>query len=166
MGASQAWSPASTDHSLPQPGPPARGMGVMPAASLFPDLDGSTLQRQPRQWAKGRVGETGGSPQANGALGGRGPVCLDLTPRLHLVLLWPRLLSHLPRGAWLTAQLGCVLLSCFQLDLDLRTCRVPQLASVWMGCPRGPWGAAPTRGADTVLQPCAIDEGVPLVGRA
>lgn len=28
----------------------------------------------------------------------------------------------------------------------------------------GTWGAAPARGADTVLQPCAIDEGVPLVG--
>lgn len=31
-------------------------------------------------------------------------------------------------------------------------------------CP-GTWGTAPTGSADTVLQPCAIDEGVPLVGR-
>lgn len=97
MGASQAWSPALTDHSLPRPGPPARAVGVMPAASLLPGLNGSTLQRQPRQWAKGRDRETGGSPQAGGGLGGRGPVCLDLTQHLHLVLLWPHLQG---KGRW------------------------------------------------------------------
>ena len=32
--------------------------------------------------------------------------------------------------------------------------------------PAGTWGAASTRGTDAVFQPRAVDEGVPLVGRA
>lgn len=75
--------------------PPARGVRMTPAASPLPGLDGSALQRQPRWWAQGRVGETGGSTQAGGGLGGRGPICLDLTQQLHLVFLRPHLLSHL-----------------------------------------------------------------------
>lgn len=35
--------------------------------------------------------------------------------------------------AWLTAQLGRVRLRHFQLDLNLRTGRVPRLAGVWVG---------------------------------
>lgn len=107
---------------------------MVPAASPLPGLDGSALQRQPRQWAKRRAGEAGGSPQTGAGLRGRGPVCLDLTQHLHLVLLRPHLLSVTFRGAaWLTAQLGRVLFRRFQLDLDLWTCRVPRLAGVWVG---------------------------------
>lgn len=51
-----------------------------------------------------------------------------------LVLLWLRLLSPTFLVGWqLAAQLGCVLLRRFQLDLDLGTCRVPRLAGVWVG---------------------------------
>lgn len=51
-----------------------------------------------------------------------------------LVPLRPHLLGATFRAAeWLTAQLGRVLFRCFQLDLDLGTRRVPQLAGVGVG---------------------------------
>lgn len=102
-------------------------------ASSLPLLgpDGSAPQRQSRQVAKAGAGD---SPQAGAGRGGRGPIHLELTLRLHLVLLRPHLLSFTFRaGAWLTAQLGRVLLRCLQLDLDLGTRRVPRLAGVGMG---------------------------------
>lgn len=68
------------------------------------------------------------------ASGGRGPVRPDLLEHPRLVLLHPRLLGVTFRvTVWLTAQLGRVLFRCFQLDLDLGTRRVPQLASVGLG---------------------------------
>ena len=103
MGASQACSLAATDHPLHQPDPPAwRGEGDASSFPL-PGLDGSALQRQPRWWTEGRVGETGGSPQAGGGLGGRGPICLDLTQRLHFVLLRPHLQDA---GRWRHREAG------------------------------------------------------------
>lgn len=68
------------------------------------------------------------------ASGGRGPVRPDLPEHPRLVLLHPHLLGVTFRvTVWLTAQLGRVLFRCFQLDLDLRTRRVPQLAGVGLG---------------------------------
>lgn len=42
---------------------------MVPAASPLPGLDGSALQRQCRLWAKRRVVEAEGSPQAGAGLG-------------------------------------------------------------------------------------------------
>lgn len=44
----------------------------------------------------------------------------------------PNRLYPLPGGVP-SYHLGCVLLRCFQLDLDLGTRRVPRLADVWVG---------------------------------
>lgn len=112
---------------------PSLGGGDDASSFPLPGLDGSAPQRQPRRVAKVGAGD---SPQAGAGLGGRGPFHLGLTRHLHLVLLWlicSVSLSELQSGAWLTAQLGWVLLRRLQLDLDLGTCRVPRFAGVGMG---------------------------------
>lgn len=83
------WGQASTDHSLSQASLPGQGVRMIPAAS--------TLLGTAQTGGQGRGGETGGSPQAGGGLGGRGPVCLDLTQHLHLVLPRPHLQG---KGSW------------------------------------------------------------------
>lgn len=130
---SQAWSPVPTDLSLPQPAPQPRGWGrcqQLPRSQgwlALPCRDSPDVGQE-----EGWAGE-GWPPGWCWPLGRR-PVRPDLPEQPRLVLPHPRLLGVTFRvTAWLTAQLGRVLFRCFQLDLDLGTCRVPQLAGVGMG---------------------------------
>lgn len=118
--------------SLPTPRAPAwsRG-GVMPAASIhLRALDGSALRRQPRWVGPGLGGRGargwGGGCGAEGQLPGCGAAssCASeaSSAQSRLLMRWQ-----------LAAHLGCVLLRCFQLDLDLGTRRVPRLDGVWVG---------------------------------
>lgn len=118
--------------SLPTPRAPAwsRG-GVMPEASIHSRaLDGSALRRQPRWVGPGLGGRGargwGGGCGAEGQLPGCGAAssCASeaSSAQSRLLMRWQ-----------LAAHLGCVLLRCFQLDLDLGTRRVPRLDGVWVG---------------------------------
>lgn len=117
--------------SLPTPRAPAwsRG-GVMPAASIHSRaLDGSALRRQPRWVGPGLGGRGargwGGGCGAEGQLPGCGAAsscASEASAQSRLLMRWQ-----------LAAHLGCVLLRCFQLDLDLGTRRVPRLDGVWVG---------------------------------
>lgn len=120
--------------SLPTPRAPTWGWGgggVMPAASIHSRaLDGSALRRQPRWVGPGLGGRGsrgwGGGCGAEGQLPGCGAAssCASeaSSAQSRLLMRWQ-----------LAAHLGCVLLRCFQLDLDLGTRRVPRLAGVWVG---------------------------------
>lgn len=116
--------------SLPTPRAPPRG-GEGDASSIHSQLwMAPPCGDSPDGWARG-VGGRGtrgwGGCGAEGQLPGCGAASSPCASEASSAQ------SCLPMRWQLAAHLGCVLLRCFQLDLDLGTRRVPRLAGVWVG---------------------------------
>lgn len=117
--------------SLPTPRAPVWGGGWGDAGSIHSQLwMAPPCGDSPDGWARGVGGRgtrdwggCGAEDQLPGCGAASSPCASEASSaQSRLLMRWQ-----------LAAHLGCVLLRCFQLDLDLGTRRVPRLAGVWVG---------------------------------